>query len=466
MLAFLLIIIKTSQGMEELIKLTFSDNQTALGEISEGNYELRDVKEHAVILPKLWDTLVQPELKVEIQLSSQNENSKDKSDSKFKPDRENESEGKETEKIKEEEAGEFETEYKVKIRYTVNYYEKDTFRENVSLRATSSYDEPVVLETSRDKPRQLPVMEVKVNITSPNRGGDIYSAVFPGRASSGSKNSNGVAKDTNSKPKLNADDKIGNPDLHIYSPWLLNTLRLKIKYSSMPPSGDSDNLKDGVFPYPYNDLYYHKEELLQYKKDGDKDRKRHSEEYNAMCDCHIDLLIDFLYDQPAIGLKAIEAHWDMKVPTTTFGGFLLLMKPGSDVYVQENDMLNAYVVDRVKGGVLHKTFGSTVQNAAAYCVVVWNLAFNGNVIKRISKEIEVPVFDNEREIRSLPLFPTRFQDSIDDGARRQSLIKRGKNYFSYSKGPSFLEFSGRGLRPGWKTVIHLLLRYYFKPTRC
>jgi len=43
--------------------------------------------------------------------------------------------------------------------------------------------------------------------------------------------------------------------------------------------------------------------------------------------------------------------WANKVPTTSFAGFWLLMKSGTDVYTQEDELLNAYVADSVSGGV-------------------------------------------------------------------------------------------------------------------
>jgi hypothetical protein len=78
--------------------------------------------------------------------------------------------------------------------------------------------------------------------------------------------------------------------------------------------------------------------------------------------------------------------------------------------------------------------------------------YDSKTIKRRSKTIDIPVFDGDREIRSLPLFPTKFQDKFDDGARRKHLVDRGIKYFQYSKGPAFLEYSGLGLRPSWKKV--------------
>jgi hypothetical protein len=198
-------------------------------------------------------------------------------------------------------------------------------------------------------------------------------------------------------------------------------------------------------------------ELQDYKTQICKSRTNHTEAYNAETDRHIDLLMEYLFKESNIKLKSLEASWEKKVPTTTFSGLLLLLKPGADVYVQENDQLNAYVIDSVSGGVDYSVPDnwSWKLSPTKYLIYVWNLVYDGKVIKRRVKAIDIPVFDGDREIRSLPLFPVKFQDKFDDGVRQQRLIDRGKKYFQYAKGPAFLEYSGLGLRPSWKKVRSL-----------
>jgi hypothetical protein len=130
------------------------------------------------------------------------------------------------------------------------------------------------------------------------------------------------------------------------------------------------------------------------------------------------------------------------------------MKPGSDVYVRENGQLNAYVVEEVLGGVEHSFGGLRVGSVSArnYLIRVWKLIYNGKVIRRKSVVIDVPVFDNERDVMSLPLFPTRFKDKMDEGVRRKQLIERGKKMFRFAKSPAFLEYTGVGLKSGGRKV--------------
>ncbi|KAJ8131274.1 hypothetical protein O1611_g2355 [Lasiodiplodia mahajangana] len=252
-------------------------------------------------------------------------------------------------------------------------------------------------------------------------------------------------------PKLNVGDMPGWTSLQVHSPLLLNALKSMVKYVSIETHGSkSDSLKEGKFMYPYKDLFHHKQELSDYKKSTTGPRTNHTAEYNAECDRHIDFLLEFLEKEPSVRLSLVEANWAKKTPTTTFGAFWLLMKPGSDVYVKEDGQLNAYVIESVYGGVDYLSKFDWSISTEAYSISVWNLVFDGKVIRRESKDIRVPIFDNEKDILSLPLFPTRFQDKIDGGARRKQLIERGRKMFRFSKGPTYLEYSGSGLKPGWK----------------
>jgi len=249
--------------------------------------------------------------------------------------------------------------------------------------------------------------------------------------------------------KLQKGDQVGDRFLIIRSILLLNALRAVINYSSAPPSGDNDSLNEGNFPFPYRDLCQYKNDLLEYKTTHPS-RKRHSDAYNAECDSHIDALVDYLNNQNEIRLKEAEERWNnpnKRHQTTTFGSFWILMKSGSDVYAREHGQLNAYVIESMLGGPRKDG------RADPYTFQVWNLEFNGSVISRTMKSITIPVFDGERDITSLPLFPIRFHHD-DPGQRplRDQLIERGKKYLQLSKGPSFRQYSGKGLDNSMQTV--------------
>lgn len=212
-----------------------------------------------------------------------------------------------------------------------------------------------------------------------------------------------------------------------------------------------EGLDAGVFAYPYKDLYHHLDDLLRYREGESDLRKRHPTAFNQYADEHIDLLQSYLESQPTVQYKEAKARWSRDTPVTTFATFWLLMKPGTDVYVREADgSYNRYVLDKLMGGISQGLHGRN--EARNYTVQVWNLALNDRTIKRYSRQIHVQIFDDERKITELPVFPVRYHDEQDDGFVHQALIDRGRKYSEYSKGPCFLQYNGVGLKPGSRSV--------------
>ncbi|KAH6974935.1 hypothetical protein BKA56DRAFT_589801 [Ilyonectria sp. MPI-CAGE-AT-0026] len=427
---------QTWKDVKEFIKDTCGANEEAKKMVDEEKFTLRNSDGHNICC-KFWDELVEPGWVVVIQFttpermleppSAQPLESVDP-DSTQKNDRSDQ---------------DFETVYKTKVNYTVAYYQKSPYQTlGDEFLFSKSYNNPVSLETATAKARELAVLEEKTSVTLAQR--EPSGMDMMGRMKKEDTPNDGLT--------LHVGDVVGKRSVRIHSPFLLNVLRSIVKYSSKAPSGDqTDQLEVGEFQHPYEDLFYHTQELAEYKQQTTGPRLNHTPEYNEECDRHIDFLLDYLNNEPGVQLKSLQAKWAKKVPTTTFAGLWILMKPGSDVYVEEDGQLNAYVVDSVSGGVDYQfSKARSFSGARNYCIRVWNLKYDGQVFKRMSRDILVPVFDNEREIMSLPLFPTRFQDAVDGGARRNQLIDRGKTVFRISKAPAFLEYTGFGLKPGWK----------------
>lgn len=404
--------------MEGLIISLYEDDEDKKEDVEKGAYKLRT--ESGVIFPQYWELLAQPEWKVTITIDSQNEPDKDTSSS----------------------SGPSETVYAPKTTYTVEYYMTGQYsrsRDTQHFLHRMSCDDPVILARSANNARELPVLEEIQPVTIPHRL-DLSDLDFL----------------TKHGTELGVNDSVEETKLHIHSPFLLNALRAVIKYSSQKPSGDrNDGLREGMFLHPYADLFYHKEELSRYKTQTTGPRANHTAEYNAECDLHIDILLEYLDKEAMVKLPSAEANMQKKTPTTTFADAWLLMKPGSDVYVREYGNLNAYVVESLSGGVDYTSHSRQPKQVKDYRVRVWNLAWDGEVIRRVAKVIDISIFDNERDIMSLPAFPIRFQDELDGGKRRRQLIERGRKAARFAAEPAFLEYTGQGLKPGWKKVIHL-----------
>ena len=436
-----------TQDAKDAFKVAFSGNEAAVTEISRGDYILTD-ENKSKILPAFWEMVVGHEGKYWIVLSSQQpprrrswseENERECQDPQCDTCRlEDESESQDQN---------YSTHYFEKLQYSVGYHQAGfSSGEPPEFLYKVTYDGSFVL-SSDFKFRELPVLE------------EIRSIIYP-------RFEVVLEEDLHRKdrPVLRSIDRLGRTSLRLHSPLLLNALRSIVKYSSEAPSGDKDGLKDGLFEYPFKDLYYHKDELEQYKNSSDSARRNHTEEYNAQCNRHIDLLLEYLDAQSTIRYSGFQTLWAKNIPTTTFAGLMFLLKPGSDVYVREDGIWTASVIDRVRGGV---SFDASVPGtgfATNYDLLVWNLSFDGKVIKRTLRKFVIPVFDGEREIRSLQLYPTRFEDAVDGGARRQSLITRGKKYFDFAEGPAFLEYTGTGQKQGSKSVSDMSA--YYSPYAC
>ncbi|KAK2745130.1 hypothetical protein FQN57_004037 [Myotisia sp. PD_48] len=429
-------------NMEELLKLSLKNDKLHLKAVVDGKYELvlagRGTRH--VILPRFWDELFQPGWTIEIFF---------KDLTHFGPAPPNYTTTSHVEV------------YENKVAYTVEYRLKGKgsrssehpglicrkhYIESVSLNARTGHFTGTVEKELKDdqSTKVFPFEEVKVIALAPLITRPVTIS--------------GPEPLWLENLKVHPDDEIFHTTLLIGSPFVLNLLRSIVEYISLsqppPPYNDPRSLftrfRDGEFRYPFQDLYFHKNDLLNYKNDTTGARSKHSAEYNAKLDSHIDILVDYLYRQPAIPLKESEDLQSKNVPTTTFAGFWFLMKPGTDVYVRDdNGDLNAFVIDRVYGGVLEGGYAGT-STVSSYNVIVWHLIFDGKVFKRSPKIVEVPPFDNECEIRSLPIYPTRFEDNADGGKTRQALIQRGRKYFAYCKKPTFLEYTGQGLKPGYK----------------
>ena len=162
------------------------------------------------------------------------------------------------------------------------------------------------------------------------------------------------------------------------------------------------------------------------------------------------LLDDYLNSKSGVPTEEFKARLERKIPTVTFATYWLLLKPGSQVYARESDgTLNAYILDEVRGGPSQRG-GEKINRD--YSISVWYLTFDGRAMSPDFRGFKISVFDNERDITSLTVFPARFIDDKDNGELEKRLVERGERYFTYSKAPAFLQYTGKGLKSGNKTV--------------
>ncbi|OQD98096.1 hypothetical protein PENSOL_c010G01044 [Penicillium solitum] len=244
-------------------------------------------------------------------------------------------------------------------------------------------------------------------------------------------------------PEDDMFDTISSPVLYIHSPILLNALNAIIDCQSRPDRIPRVEYRiEGI----ESDLGQGRERLLQYREEVGE---THDTEYTTTCQEHIDILVEYLDGLTTIGVRDAEFLWNNEVPKTTFSSLWLLLKPGTDVFVQENGKLNAYVVESFSGGV---PWGSPNARSRPYIVNVWNLNFDGQILSRSVKEVTISIFDGQREITSLPLFPIKFHvDEDPQNPLRRQLVERGKRFVDMVKTPTFQEYSGPSRLQGNRT---------------
>ena len=347
--------------------------------------------------------------------------------------------------------------YEKKVKYTVDFFEKDDRYGNKFL-YQKVYDAPVSLrESQKPKGAMSVLQEIKTVIRSQtSRPNDPRFDASPEQPS---------ALPLYSAPadELNRGDTLGDTFLHIHSNMLLNALRAVIVFQSLQPLDQSikrnrlnsrpsgspsrltnhlaTDLENGIFLYPFKDLYFYREALKQYKTYADSREFCHTDESNKECATHIDVLLHYLETHPTIQIGIAEDMFSRGV--TTFRWVWLLLQPGSDVYVcEKGDLLNAYVIESVEH------FGPA-DKALSYTVNVWNLDFNGSFLSRTLKKIEVPFFEGERKISALPLFPIHFAKDQD---RRIALIERGKRFVKVVRDSVVQEYTGSSGRDGVRKV--------------
>lgn len=407
--------------MRIFLREWFRSDERSLKAIDNGHFTMSHFCE-GVIHPDLWQSVVRPDSHIIFSQQSPPEVR-----SPAPP------QSAETGKVRE-------TCYENRVQYKVSYYQRKTWDSRDHFVDEQLYSEPVELEKAQDADT-VPVLEERKQVRCPPEQLGLDEEFSPKMKK----------RPPPRHDKLRPNDDISEPVLKIYSPYLLNILKAVIVCSAEPPEGDDKGLDAGLFNYPYMDLYLHLDDLLKYKAGENDLRKKHSDLFNERADQHIDLLQTYLESQPTIPYKEAKARWSGSVPVTTFGAFWLLMKPGTDVYVREQDgSLSRYVLDRLIGGTVKDLLGKKA--AAKYTAQLWNLMLDEKAIRQYSRKVDIPIFDDEREITKLPVFPVRFHDDRDHGKRNQELIARGKKYFEFSKRPSFVQYSGQGLKPGSRSV--------------
>ncbi|CAN9087175.1 unnamed protein product [Alternaria alternata] len=398
------------RAMEALLMEWYSEDEDTLRDIGNGDITIFH-RVNGFIHPQTWEEVIEHDSQIDFWAHSGYDS--DDSDDSDSPESK---------------------EYESSVQYVVNFRRSGTDGKEY-LVTTNTYKEPVKFEVTDNNDRLPALQEIKDVLSPPHQDTETTGDITDGE-----------------KTKLGTHDRVTSTSLRINSQYLLNVLKSVISYTETSDDAQMSDIVTGLFYYPYPELFHHLPDLLEYQNGNTALRNKHTTLFNEKFDEHLNLLDDYLNSKSGVPTKEFKARLERKIPTVTFATYWLLLKPGIQVYVREDDgSLNAYILDEVEGG-LSKRGGEKTNST--YTIHVWCLAFNGKDISPDFRNFRISVFDNERDITSLAVFPARYVDDKDNGKLEERLVERGKRYFGYSKAPAFLQYTGKGLKSGNKTETY------------
>ncbi|KAL8795190.1 MAG: hypothetical protein Q9195_002345 [Heterodermia aff. obscurata] len=232
--------------------------------------------------------------------------------------------------------------------------------------------------------------------------------------------------------------------IKIRSRFLLDCLKQIVLY--YPTVSFIDEL---VLEEPFCMLLHYRKELKERRNSAEKaasetdsaDRDESLTRFE-----HLTFLIDYLEQRYADALSQELRRHQASPAMCTYEWVWLLFKPGSIVYSWTNGVLWAFVVeehdrdarkkkdDQIRPRNLSRMYElESTQRRERLIVTVWFLAFNGKHLGRRREEFNIPMFDGEKSIISLPIFPHEFMKHDErvhkSLSTQEYLLQRGQLFF-------------------------------------
>ena len=231
----------------------------------------------------------------------------------------------------------------------------------------------------------------------------------------------------NAKKEPPAPIKILDTELKINSPAIINALQHVIEY--YPGVSFSEN--SFSIPEPYAALIHHEEELKVYRAQFHPDAVNSNDELcqrNVNAYEHLGILQNIVFQ---LSGKAVEAERQRHARgVATFEMLWLLFRPGTDIYWYKrfDGTCDALVVESV-------SVGMSEGRPTPLKVSAWDMTYDGDKIGRCKWTILQSVYDGEKEISSLNLFPCKFwkEESKEAVPLKLKLEERGKMFFKLTQ---------------------------------
>jgi len=136
-----------------------------------------------------------------------------------------------------------------------------------------------------------------------------------------------------------------------------------------------------------------------------------------------------------------EASYNLGV--TSYILIWFLFKPGVDVYARIGGKIAGFVFEWCEKRERPRRAGDYDSSTSFWVIHCWNLTFNGRRIVKTSHEFYIDKFRGERQITSLPVFPSIYLDNLDCGKTRARLQDLGEKYYNILRqSPAHMQYCG------------------------
>lgn len=235
--------------------------------------------------------------------------------------------------------------------------------------------------------------------------------------------------------------------MRVHSPILNETIRKLVQYYPQYESVLRADGKEIYFPYPYAVPVHYWKELHQIKdagRNGDATIKIEGVDKEFKCTKelhhHLGVFLNFI-DEQYYSKKGVQELALYNQGLAKFDNLWLLFKPGEVVFAKVRGQFAGFVVVD-SGFVRIMTKDGMAIQFEKHVIHVWNLAFNGDTLTRQAHTFFIDIYQGEKEISSLDIFPVKYLK--DSGTSMKELIERGKSYYKIVCNlPSFKIYDGQ-----------------------
>jgi Domain of unknown function (DUF7025) len=242
----------------------------------------------------------------------------------------------------------------------------------------------------------------------------------------------------------------------IYSPHVLKAIRSLVTYYPAQLLTGKFMSVDSPFKMLFH--YYHDLQRLldegQAKEkggfEGTDDKETEIDEAKER-NHHLSVLLDYLRPRHLSFIKPAEDRFRDGV--SSYAMLWFLYKPGCDAYGKVGGMLTGFVVASAKED--SRRFRSPANGDERlehfWTIKGWNLDHTNGKFVRVTRSFKINKYDGEKDITTLPIFPSQYLDLSDGGKTRRTLENRGRMYFEYVRAaPVHLRYKG----PAWDHRIY------------